>query len=135
MTNSTIWDPDISDHSLPDSLYLSSKPSWWPASVPWPPIGPDVSGMTNKLPAQVCYEQGKMPNCLESVVGDVSGDVSGDGHVTMHDAALVFRYVSLGVRLSDAQKQANLEKEGDFNGDGKVDGADVMAIAKKALGL
>ena len=30
-------------HTLPASLYYTSKPSWWPATKPWPPIGPDVS--------------------------------------------------------------------------------------------
>jgi hypothetical protein len=30
-------------HTLPASLYYSSKPSWWPSSKAWPPIGPDVS--------------------------------------------------------------------------------------------
>jgi hypothetical protein len=30
-------------HTLPASLYLSSKPSWWPSGKAWPPIGPDVS--------------------------------------------------------------------------------------------
>ena len=28
---------------LPDSFYLRGKPSWW-GSMPWPAIGPDVSG-------------------------------------------------------------------------------------------
>lgn len=50
--------------SLPNSYYLSSKPSWF-GSVAWPPIGPDVTGgndsnapagKANKIPAQVCYE-------------------------------------------------------------------------------
>jgi hypothetical protein len=30
-------------HTLPASFYLSAKPPWWGA-MPWPPIGPDVSG-------------------------------------------------------------------------------------------
>ena len=30
-------------HTLPNSLYYSSQPSWWTSSVSWPPIGPDVS--------------------------------------------------------------------------------------------
>ena len=30
-------------HTLPNSLYYSSQPSWWPSSVAWPPIGPDVT--------------------------------------------------------------------------------------------
>jgi len=29
--------------TLPASLYYNAKPSWWPASKAWPPIGPDVS--------------------------------------------------------------------------------------------
>jgi len=31
-------------HTLPNSLYYSSKPSWWTSSKPWPIIGPDISG-------------------------------------------------------------------------------------------
>jgi hypothetical protein len=30
--------------TLPPSFYLASKPSFWPASKPWPPIGSDVTG-------------------------------------------------------------------------------------------
>jgi hypothetical protein len=47
---------------LPASFYLSAKPSWF-GSVPWPAIGPDVTGgdIANvgghayRIPAQVCY--------------------------------------------------------------------------------
>lgn len=37
--------PGLSSPSqtLPPSFYLSAKPSWW-GSVPWPAIGPDVTG-------------------------------------------------------------------------------------------
>ena len=31
-------------HTLPNSLYYSSTPSWWTSGKAWPPIGPDVSG-------------------------------------------------------------------------------------------
>lgn len=48
---------EVTSLALPPSLYLSAKPSWF-ASAPWPPIGPDVSGFSNKLPAQICYESG-----------------------------------------------------------------------------
>ena len=30
-------------HTLPASLYYSSKPSWWPSGKNWPPTGPDVT--------------------------------------------------------------------------------------------
>ena len=63
-TNQTHWDPGEipagvavpTTQVLPASLYYSSKPSWWPTDVAWPPIGPDVSGYINKIPAQVCFE-------------------------------------------------------------------------------
>jgi len=52
--------------ALPGSLYLSGKPSWF-GSVPWPPIGPDVTGSTvtntgghaYKIPARLCFEAAK----------------------------------------------------------------------------
>lgn len=30
-------------HTLPNSLYYNSTPSWWPSGKAWPVIGPDVS--------------------------------------------------------------------------------------------
>lgn len=50
--------------ALPASLYLSGKPSWFSSAVPFPAIGPDVSGgnvanvagFANKIPAVICYE-------------------------------------------------------------------------------
>jgi hypothetical protein len=53
------------DSSLPSTLYLPGKPSWWPSTIPWPCIGPDVTGgdrMTGlgghayRNPAHVCYD-------------------------------------------------------------------------------
>ena len=47
--------------SLPPSLFLSSRPSWW-RDMPWPAIGPDVTGgqdpngHAHKIPAQACYD-------------------------------------------------------------------------------
>src|SRR5262249_39766235 len=55
VTNSTIWDPAIPDHTIPDSLYYSNQPSWWPAGVAWPPIGPDFVPMVNEIPAQIRF--------------------------------------------------------------------------------
>ena len=46
--------------SLPASFFLSSKPSWW-GTMPWPAIGPDVTGGPGPgghaypNPAQACY--------------------------------------------------------------------------------
>ncbi len=47
-------------HRLPASFYLPAKPGWW-GPMPWPAIGPDVSGGTDPTghvyanPAEVCY--------------------------------------------------------------------------------
>jgi hypothetical protein len=52
-----------STETLPASLYMSTKPSWFGA-VAWPPIGPDVSGgnitgyggHAYKIPTRLCFE-------------------------------------------------------------------------------
>jgi hypothetical protein len=54
--------PVPSTHTLPASMFLSSRPTWW-GTMPWPAIGPDVSGgdvdpagHAYRIPAQVCYD-------------------------------------------------------------------------------
>ena len=48
------------NNSLPDSFYLRAKPAFW-GSMPWPAIGPDVSGGNGPgghsydIPATSCY--------------------------------------------------------------------------------
>ena len=62
-TGQTHWDAQElpsgetvpSDQTLPASLYRGAKPAWF-GSAAWPPIGPDVSGMVSKIPAELCYE-------------------------------------------------------------------------------
>ena len=68
-TTQTRWNPaEIpagvavpSTQNLPASLFLSAKPSWW-GTMPWPAIGPDVTGGQDpaghayKIPTQVCYD-------------------------------------------------------------------------------
>jgi hypothetical protein len=56
VNNAVRWDEDIvnSNHTLPVSFYLSSKPNFF-GSCAWPPIGPDLSPMTNDIPAKRTY--------------------------------------------------------------------------------
>ena len=63
-TGSTVWDPTISDHDLPNSYYLTSKPSFF-GDLRWPAFGSDLSPRIGSLPAKHCFEQELMPNCLE----------------------------------------------------------------------
>jgi hypothetical protein len=56
--------PVPGNQTLPASLYLSARPYWWPASTPWPAIGPDVTGGDDpnvaghaySIPAKTCYK-------------------------------------------------------------------------------
>ena len=52
VNNATKWAPAKADHTLPASFYLRSKPGWWPASSPWPWVGPDLQPMVGTLPAK-----------------------------------------------------------------------------------
>jgi hypothetical protein len=50
--------------ALPGSMYLASRPGWFPTAIPFPAIGPDVAGgnvtgvagFANKIPARACYD-------------------------------------------------------------------------------
>jgi len=55
-----------------------------------------------------------------------------DGHVTMHDAALVLRFRFFKHEIKAILKnKLFLKKKAEVTGDGKIDMADVVAIAKK----
>jgi hypothetical protein len=44
----------VGSTNIPSSYYLVSKPSWF-GNLTWPPIGPDVIGYTNYIPAQLRF--------------------------------------------------------------------------------
>ena len=56
--------PVPSTQNLPASFYLAGRPAWF-KSIPYPPVGPDVTGgniagyggRAYKIPARLCYEQ------------------------------------------------------------------------------
>jgi len=49
----------LTQQTLPNSLYLSAQPNWFkPSNAVWPPINPGASTKVNKIPAQICYENG-----------------------------------------------------------------------------
>jgi len=52
--NKTVtYSPSITDHAVPSSYYLASKPSWWDNNSPWPPYDANnISSATlTNLPA------------------------------------------------------------------------------------
>jgi hypothetical protein len=62
----TNWTSGVTQ-ALPASFYRSTKPTWF-GTVPWPAIGPDVTGGTGPgghtfdIPAQVCYKNSPKAN-------------------------------------------------------------------------
>jgi len=51
LTKQVQWDPNISNHQLPASLYLAAKPAYF-GKLPWPVIGPDANPMVSSIPAR-----------------------------------------------------------------------------------
>jgi len=68
-TNTVQWSSE--ERGLPDSLYLSSKPSWF-GVLAWPPFTPDREGFDpvnlNRIPAQVRFENGPAIGLLYTLV-------------------------------------------------------------------
>jgi hypothetical protein len=54
-SNATVWDPAITERSLPPSLFRSGKPDYF-GDVPWPPIGPDVTDLVSDIPAKIRFD-------------------------------------------------------------------------------
>ena len=51
VSKQTQWDSNIPNHTLPASLYLTSKPAFL-GKLPWPLFGPDANPMISSLPAR-----------------------------------------------------------------------------------
>lgn len=55
------WDSGNEDHTLPDSLFLTAKPSWW-GICPWPPYDPVTLNISaTNIPAGYRYIFGTNP--------------------------------------------------------------------------
>ena len=104
--------------SLPASFFHSAKPSWWLASLPWPPIGPDVTGGPGAnghaylIPAQYCYL---------NVMGGTEG---GAGSPLAFNATAC--YPIIGVSTSSPC---------DVNGDNATNIVDVQQCVNQSLGV
>jgi hypothetical protein len=61
VNNAVVWDPGISDHTLPNSLYLSAKPAFFNAGrgYTWPWVDPtSTTQQIYTLPAKARYDAG-----------------------------------------------------------------------------
>lgn len=62
MNRTQVWESSNTDHTLPASLYLSAKPTWF-ASLAWPPYDPasPASASADDIPAGYRYFNGADP--------------------------------------------------------------------------
>ena len=60
LTNSLTWDPNISERTLPSSLYLTRKPAFFDAGsgYAWPWVDPTGSTPLHTLPAKARFDAG-----------------------------------------------------------------------------
>ena len=61
-------------HTLPPSFYLSSQPAWW-GTLPFPAIGPDITGGTGAGGHSTLGASNPAQNCYINVMGGAEGGV------------------------------------------------------------
>jgi len=66
---SVVWDGAIVSRVIPASLIYSSKPEYF-GSLQWPPIGPDVGGLVNDIPAKARWNAYTTEKNIECLFGD-----------------------------------------------------------------
>jgi len=98
--NDVVWDSKIADKSIPNSLFLSSKPGWF-GSLKWPPYGPDES------PTSVTGDLAKIPAGYRLVFGsnpppESSGNVSNQSPTAIASASPTSGSSPLTVAFSSA---------------------------------
>lgn len=75
-TGSPIYaNPCPATHTLPASLYLAAKPPFW-TSMPWPAVGPDVTGGNISGYGGFAYHN-PAANCYLNVMGGLTNGSSG----------------------------------------------------------
>jgi len=57
VNNAVVYDPSVTRHDLPNSLYLSLKPAFF-GSLPWPWVDPASSSRVGVLPAKQRFDSG-----------------------------------------------------------------------------
>lgn len=60
VTNTVKWDPAVTNHALPNSLYLSQKPAFFDTGIgyTWPWVDPVGATKLHTLPAKARYDAG-----------------------------------------------------------------------------
>ena len=64
VTKQVHWDSTISDHTIPNSYYLSSKPVFF-GGIAWPIIGSDLNPLVADIPAKLKFEGKTIPGVTD----------------------------------------------------------------------
>ncbi|MGA1197375.1 MAG: glycosyl hydrolase family 28-related protein [Candidatus Latescibacterota bacterium] len=56
VNNAVIWNDEVSDQKIPNSLYLLKKPDFF-GDIKWPIMGADLIPQAGKIPAQIRFEK------------------------------------------------------------------------------
>jgi hypothetical protein len=76
-------------HTLPNSLYYPGTPSWWPTgSIPFPPIGPDVTGGNDGICSAGVYAKSQAYSASQCPSGSVTP--AWGGHVNAIPAQVCY---------------------------------------------
>lgn len=138
---SVAWDQGISDHVLPKSLYLSTKPSWW-FDGSWPAVGPDLTPMANSIPAQgpiqdsclsfTYTDWGSCENGIQTrtVVSRSPSGCAGGSPILSQNCEQRYGVADFAKIVANWLKEGSA-LGGDVNGDGKVDVRDVGVVMSK----
>jgi len=128
------WDGG-SDHVLKSSMYYASKPAFF-GNVPWPAIGPDVTGYANKIPAQIRYEQINSGgvSCIDTDqdrygIGCAAGNDCNDNNANIRPGATEVCGNGIDEDCSGADLACSGVVPGDLNSDNRIDIADLVIIA------
>ena len=70
--HATVWSGGITSHAIPNSLFYSSKPSFF-GSLAWPPIGPDLGTMVSDTPAKRRWDNYVISGTLSDLFADAPG--------------------------------------------------------------
>jgi hypothetical protein len=134
---SIIWDPNITDHTIPVSYVHSSKPAFmgslgWPTIDPNSPPGTFNSTTASILPAAYRYfNPGQdTPGVGSSSDNITYGDINGDSHVTIADAEMTAQAAIGLITLTSTQQQA-----AEVDGTGRLNIYDAFLIAEYAVGV
>lgn len=122
------WDAQTSDHTIPVSYYLDTKPVYF-GTMQWPSTGADRLDGTN--PARERYYGNTIPPASPAPTPLVMyGDLNGDSEVNSTDLTILKRYI---LKTISDFPYPNGKLAADLNGDGDINSTDLTLMKRYIL--